>query len=157
MANPAPTEVDEPFTPVTLRMSGTIKTTDTSTQHPDLTIYDFGHEPWRKEAECRGHENPMIFFSAQSTGLRSEIAEMREQAIELCRICPVRWECLATSTRQQYGIFGGYDENERRRIRKRVQVQRRLSLEELTQAIVREGMRVELARLRGVGERKRRR
>jgi WhiB family redox-sensing transcriptional regulator len=162
MANRAPItpsyEVEDPISNLTLRMSGSIKLTDgVTTPHPDLTIYDFSHEPWRADAACIEHPNRSVFFSSQATGSRFEAADMKAQAIELCRVCPVRWECLATSVRQQFGIWGGYDETERRRMRKRVQANTRLDLDELTHAIVEEGMRVEMVRLRGVGERKKRR
>lgn len=142
---------------LSLRVSGTIRTIDVANDSTDLSIYNFAHEPWRADAACIEHPNKSIFFPAQSTSSRFEAADMKDEAITLCRICPVRWECLATSTRQPYGIFGGYDETERRRMRKRVQVNRRLNLDELTHAIVEEGMRVEVARLNGGSERKKRR
>jgi WhiB family redox-sensing transcriptional regulator len=47
--------------------------------------------------------------------------EDQEQALEVCRTCPVREECLewALIARERYGIWGGTTEQERRRLVRR--------------------------------------
>lgn len=67
---------------------------------------------WRQSAACRGHD-PELFFPIGKTGLA--LAET-QRAKALCAGCPVRPSCLAFAleTRQEYGIWGGYDEDERR-------------------------------------------
>ena len=44
-----------------------------------------------------------------------------EQAKAICAGCPVRLDCLifALEANQQFGIWGGYDEEERRELRRR--------------------------------------
>lgn len=48
-------------------------------------------------------------------------AERTERAKAICRTCTVRDECLrfALDTSQEYGIWGGTDEKDRQRIRRR--------------------------------------
>ncbi|MDQ2813901.1 MAG: WhiB family transcriptional regulator [Actinomycetota bacterium] len=54
-----------------------------------------------------------MFFPISKTGLA--LAEIRD-AKAVCESCPVREPCLtfALDTHQGYGIWGGYDEDERR-------------------------------------------
>lgn len=68
--------------------------------------------PWESEAACRGME-PALFFPT----VEAEVAE----ALAVCRVCPVRQECLewALSTRERHGIWGGTTEQERRRLMRR--------------------------------------
>jgi WhiB family redox-sensing transcriptional regulator len=67
---------------------------------------------WRESAACRFLETD-LFFPIGKTGLA--IAEI-QQAKAVCASCPVRQPCLtfALDTHQGYGIWGGYDEDERR-------------------------------------------
>jgi WhiB family transcriptional regulator, redox-sensing transcriptional regulator len=67
---------------------------------------------WRESAACRFLDTE-LFFPISKTGLA--LAEIRE-AKAVCESCPVRQPCLtfALDTRQGYGIWGGYDEDERR-------------------------------------------
>lgn len=70
---------------------------------------------WRVHAACRG-EDPELFFPVGSAGpALTQIAEAKE----VCARCPVREACLdfALSTGQDYGIWGGLTENERRSLR----------------------------------------
>jgi WhiB family redox-sensing transcriptional regulator len=67
---------------------------------------------WRDEASCR-HAAPELFFPAGTTGpALSEI----EEAKKVCAVCPVQPQCLefALRTRQEFGIWGGTTEEERR-------------------------------------------
>lgn len=78
---------------------------------------ELGEVPWRQEASCRSHDSG-LFFPAGETG---EAARVISRAKEICQDCPVSLECLfyAVSTGQRFGIWGGTDENDRRRLRRR--------------------------------------
>ena len=67
---------------------------------------------WRESAACRVLD-PELFFPIGETGVA--IAEI-QRAKAVCDSCPVRQRCLtfALDTHQVYGIWGGYDEEERR-------------------------------------------
>jgi WhiB family redox-sensing transcriptional regulator len=69
-------------------------------------------ESWRLEAACR--EKPTALFF-------SERAETVAEAKAVCADCPVRSECLAFAqkTKQSDGIWGGFDEDERRKLRRK--------------------------------------
>jgi WhiB family transcriptional regulator, redox-sensing transcriptional regulator len=68
---------------------------------------------WMSRAACRGTPDPGLFFPV---GTGSAAAEEAEKAKAVCARCPVRISCLAyaLSTRQQYGVWGGATEQERR-------------------------------------------
>jgi WhiB family redox-sensing transcriptional regulator len=72
--------------------------------------------PWEELAACR-QADPELFFPIGTTG--PAVAQIR-QAKAVCAGCPVREPCLAyaLSTGQDFGIWGGYDETERRRLRR---------------------------------------
>lgn len=80
-------------------------------------------EDWRDQAACR-QEDPDLFFPVGTTG--PALGQI-EQAKAICRGCPVIEDCLrfALDTGQDYGIWGGLTENERRTLRRRTR--RRLS------------------------------
>ena len=68
---------------------------------------------WRQSAACRQAVDPELFFPIGSAGIaRTEI----QRAKAICASCRVRQPCLmfALATRQEFGIWGGYDETERR-------------------------------------------
>lgn len=71
---------------------------------------------WRESAACRNYD-PELFFPIGTTG--RAIAEI-QRAKAVCAICPVRADCLAfaLATHQDYGIWGGCDEAERRVLRR---------------------------------------
>jgi WhiB family redox-sensing transcriptional regulator len=69
---------------------------------------------WREWAACRRPGvNPEWFFPEKGGSARP--------AKRICRQCPVRADCLdyAIGTGQQFGIWGGLSERERRRLRER--------------------------------------
>lgn len=86
-----------------------------------LATWDYGS--WRDSAKCR-ETNPSWFFPVGVTG-DSEVQIRRVK--EFCSACPVSLECLefALRTNQEYGIWGGKDEEERRIIRRIRRVQRK--------------------------------
>ena len=67
---------------------------------------------WREAAAC-GQADPELFFPIGSAGTGA--AEI-QRAKAICADCPVRHPCLtyALATSQEFGIWGGRDENERR-------------------------------------------
>lgn len=85
--------------------------------------YDSG--AWRMEAACTSVATQAFFPSGQ-TGTALEQAA---RAKLVCAACPVRMNCLefAVTTNQEYGIWGGADEDERRSIRRRWRRYGRLS------------------------------
>ncbi|MFQ5948467.1 MAG: WhiB family transcriptional regulator [Acidimicrobiia bacterium] len=83
-----------------------------------LTITD-----WRVLAACRDSD-PSLFFPIGITG---PALQQIEAAKRICAECSVREECLlfALETNQEAGVWGGYVEDERRRLRKRWLAERR--------------------------------
>jgi len=79
----------------------------------------FDRASWRESAACRDAETE-LFFPISKVG--PAVAET-SRAKEICAGCPVRQACLtyALATNQVYGIWGGYDEDERRVLRRRQQ------------------------------------
>jgi WhiB family redox-sensing transcriptional regulator len=66
---------------------------------------------WRERAACRRPGvDPEWFFPEQGGTTRP--------AKRICQQCPVRVDCLdyAIATRQQFGVWGGLSERERRRL-----------------------------------------
>ena len=78
---------------------------------------------WRTLSECRDSD-PNLFFPVGSTG---PAVEQIAAAKQICGSCPVSEECLqyALETNQEAGVWGGYAEDERRRLRKRWLADRR--------------------------------
>src|SRR5215470_9731004 len=69
---------------------------------------------WRFRAACLAAD-PELFFPLSAVG---PSAAQLSQAKAICAGCSVRWQCLdfALATRQVHGVWGGTDEDERRRI-----------------------------------------
>jgi WhiB family redox-sensing transcriptional regulator len=78
---------------------------------------------WRDLAACRDSD-PGLFFPIGTTG---PAVEDIDKAKLICEVCPVVEECLmyALQTNQEAGVWGGYGEDERRRLRKRWLAERR--------------------------------
>ncbi|MGH8936667.1 MAG: WhiB family transcriptional regulator [Acidimicrobiia bacterium] len=74
-------------------------------------------------AACRDSD-PNLFFPVGTTGFALDQIEL---AKAICRQCPVQDECLqyALETNQESGVWGGFAEDERRRLRKRWLAERR--------------------------------
>ena len=81
-------------------------------------------EWWRTLAACRGVVTDLFFPAGD---VAPEPVAQAEQAKAICRECVVREECLqfALATHQEFGIWGGTTESERRIIRRRLR--RRIS------------------------------
>ncbi len=78
---------------------------------------------WRELSACRDSD-PSLFFPIGTTG---PAVEQIEKAQMICSICSVREACLqyALVTNQEAGVWGGYAEDDRRRLRKRWLAERR--------------------------------
>lgn len=78
----------------------------------DLLHVDLDERPWAAYASCRDAD-PEMFFSASEA--------VTADAVRICGGCPVKGECLswAIATRVKYGIWGGLDERQRRRLVRR--------------------------------------
>lgn len=76
--------------------------------------WDVDH--WRQSASCREVE-PDLFFPVGVTG-PAELQIATAKAV--CGGCTVREECLefAVQTNQEYGVWGGTSEEERRTLRR---------------------------------------
>lgn len=72
-----------------------------------------GDTAWMEHAACLG-QDPDLFFPPPGTYPSSE------HAIEICRSCPVREQCLdwAIANHQDHGIWGGLNAKQRSRIRR---------------------------------------
>ena len=78
---------------------------------------------WRQMSACRDSE-PSLFFPVGTTGPALEnIADAKA----ICAQCSVQEDCLqyALESNQEAGVWGGYAEDERRRLRKRWLAERR--------------------------------
>ncbi len=71
-------------------------------------------ENWRQQSACRDLDTNIFFPAADGQA---------GPAKAVCASCPVQQECLeyALATRQDDGVWGGLDETERRRLRRRRQ------------------------------------
>ncbi len=82
---------------------------------------------WRQDAACRDID-PNLFFPVGVTG---DAVEQIATAKDICSGCPVRLECLdfAITSNQEFGVWGGTSEDERRALRRqwraRIRAQRR--------------------------------
>ena len=78
---------------------------------------------WRDDAACK-HAAPELFFPIGTTGVAIEEIE---SAKRVCAVCPVQSQCLefALLTRQEFGIWGGTTEEERRLLIKVVRAKAR--------------------------------
>lgn len=71
---------------------------------------------WRRDAACKDLD-PNLFFPIGVTG---PAVDQIAAAKSICNQCPVRGECLdfAITTNQEFGVWGGTTEDERRVLRR---------------------------------------
>ena len=86
-------------------------------QYPSrASSWGLGTDPaddWRELAACRD-EDPELFFPVGSG--RAANAQIK-QAKAVCARCPVRARCLEAGMSEEYGVWGGLTEEERRALR----------------------------------------
>lgn len=68
---------------------------------------------WQEDANCLDMPLNLFFYEDNERG--AQRADTLADAKAVCAPCPVRDKCLehALSVPEKYGIWGGYDENER--------------------------------------------
>jgi WhiB family redox-sensing transcriptional regulator len=73
---------------------------------------------WYERASCLGVD-PELFFPVGTTG---PALDQVDEARRVCRDCPVRRPCLdlALRTDAEYGVWGGFDPLERKRLSRRM-------------------------------------
>jgi WhiB family transcriptional regulator, redox-sensing transcriptional regulator len=78
---------------------------------------------WAGRGACRGSDPELFFPITQSGPAISQIAKARA----ICARCPVRAQCLefAMDSGQDFGVWGGMSEGERRTLRRKQSRQRR--------------------------------
>lgn len=94
--------------------------------HGMSTLSEVAGEPdksWQNLANCLGVD-PDLFFAERGASTR--------EAKEVCRGCVVRDECLeyALVNREDFGIWGGMSEKQRKRIRR----QRRIGAQAISES-----------------------
>ena len=113
-----------PESPWNLRMSaGTLVQKITKLSKESNFVLTTITTDWRDLASCRDSE-PTLFFPVGTTG--PAVGQI-DAAIAICSTCIVQEDCLqyALETNQESGVWGGYAEEDRRRLRKRWLAERR--------------------------------
>jgi WhiB family transcriptional regulator, redox-sensing transcriptional regulator len=89
-----------------------------------LTMEDLKQE-WRTDATCRDLD-PDLFFPVGVTGMAVEQIDV---AKAYCQTCHARGACLdfAITTNQEYGVWGGTTEDERRVLRRAYRAELRVA------------------------------
>jgi WhiB family redox-sensing transcriptional regulator len=72
---------------------------------------------WRYLAACKGAEAELFFAPGPDEGRPLRLAR-EAKAKRICAECPVKAECLeaALAARESFGVWGGLNEYERRRL-----------------------------------------
>ena len=80
----------------------------------ERVLVESGNLEWRRKAACRLMPAEMFF----PVGVTGAACDEVESAKAVCRACVVAEECLdfALRTRQEFGVWGGADEEERRAV-----------------------------------------
>jgi len=80
-------------------------------------------EEWRELGSCRKLDTGLFFPIGQTGEAEVKIA----RAKKVCGTCPVRQQCLefAITTNQEYGVWGGHSEEERRVVRRQWRARQR--------------------------------
>ncbi len=74
---------------------------------------------WQRRGACRGRDSAQFFHPDGERGSSRTRRERLAKAV--CGGCPVRAECAAHAlvVQEPYGVWGGFTENERLRLRER--------------------------------------
>lgn len=89
-----------------------------------ISLYEsWNDEDWREGAVCRDL-NPELFFPVGVTGMA---VHQIETAKSHCQDCAAKEPCLqfAITTNQEYGVWGGLTEDERRVLRRHWRAEQR--------------------------------
>lgn len=84
----------------------------------------WNYDYWRPRALCKESEARLFF----PVGVTGQAERQITEAKSICLRCPVAMQCLefAVRSNQEYGIWGGKDEEERRVIRRMRRQRRKL-------------------------------
>ena len=95
-----------------LRDAGLLGPRNNVPPQPPRAHWDFQRPDWMDHALCN-QTDPELFFP--------ELGGSTKQAKALCLSCEVRAECLdyALDHEEQFGVWGGLSEHERRRLLRR--------------------------------------
>jgi WhiB family transcriptional regulator, redox-sensing transcriptional regulator len=76
---------------------------------------------WRNDAACRDMELSVFFPESVPANSGYQVGWDPRPAVKVCRGCPVRPDCLefALNDTNQYGVWGGLTEDERKELRRR--------------------------------------
>lgn len=74
----------------------------------ELAYVDDGK--WRMLAKCRSLDK-VNFFGTGKVGESHKTQKFKQEAIKVCKTCPVRIPCLkfAVLNNMEYGVWGAYD------------------------------------------------
>lgn len=75
---------------------------------------------WRRHALCAGMDTDLFFADRGN-----EAKQQNEEAKAICRVCPVRFDCLEDALNEPqpwFGVRGGLTAKERRRIKWRPRI-----------------------------------
>lgn len=76
---------------------------------------------WMERMACRDEDPELFFPLGEGRGCQQQI----EDAKWICSLCPVRTQCLDLALKTKaVGIFAGTDEEDRRKLRRRLSRQR---------------------------------
>ncbi|MFT5222898.1 MAG: hypothetical protein ACI867_001208 [Glaciecola sp.] len=72
-------------------------------------------QPWEDRAACR-YRDPTLFFGPNRFEPKHERLSREAAAVEICRSCTVRRECLvyAQDAGEVFGVWGGLTETDRK-------------------------------------------
>jgi len=84
-------------------------TMDDTAQFDVLQVPVLNERPWAVFAACK--EAPDVSFFPQTK-------DEERAALAICSICPVMEDCLdhAIETKERYGVWGGLNEKDRRKV-----------------------------------------
>lgn len=85
-----------------------------------MTAHAVRDGEWQRRAQCRADEYGTYFFAAEAE-LPADRTARESVARGICGTCPVRQPCLAAALvlEEPFGIWGGLDERQRRRLRRK--------------------------------------
>jgi WhiB family redox-sensing transcriptional regulator len=90
------------------------ESTDRDSLAAMLDIFDaIKDNAWKSMGNCITSD-PDAFFPASS--------QQPNNALALCVDCPVKEECLAAGMQERYGVWGGTTENDRKKMRREMNV-----------------------------------
>ncbi|MEO6120969.1 MAG: WhiB family transcriptional regulator [Acidimicrobiales bacterium] len=80
-----------------------------------MSVDLYVEQTWQLKAACRG-PHVSVFFPPTHFERKDEKENRERRAKSICATCPVRKDCLdfAVRIREQHGIWGGLNEQERR-------------------------------------------